>query len=170
MTRTRKLTCYTSIVLMFVICRSFYAASSSQLCMSEGASSGQLCMTAIFARQKMFTLMLLFFYCEPSTSICRCKHFEIHGMNELFVDHWKIADRTYSLIHGNSVDGFFGSEARLRLYQRRVLRLRRHFQRFSRFTFFPLHHSRFRWFFKTFAPKDEKTVDRFTVNLRVLIK
>ena len=51
----------------------------------------------------------------------------------------------YSSIHGNSVDGFFGSEARLRLYQRRFLRPRHHFSAFFELQFcFALNHSRFR--------------------------
>ena len=36
----------------------------------------------------------------------------------------------YSPLHGNTVDGVFGSDARLRLYQRRFLRPRRHFSAF----------------------------------------
>ena len=40
----------------------------------------------------------------------------------------------YSPIHGNSVDDFFGSEVRSRLFHRRFLRPRRHFS-----AFFELH-------------------------------
>ena len=48
--------------------------------------------------------------------------------------HLYVSRTSYSPIHGNSVDGFFGSDARLRLYQRRFLRPRSHFS-----AFFELH-------------------------------
>ena len=44
------------------------------------------------------------------------------------------------------------SEARSLLYQRRFLRPRRHFSAFFELYIFPLYHSWFLWFFKTFAP------------------
>ena len=76
---------------------------------------------------------------------------------------------------------FVKIEARSRLYQLRFLRPKYYFQHFSAFfkpfTFFPLHHSRFLWFFKTFAPflrnqiqNPKKIVEQFTeitVNLPV---
>ena len=73
----------------------------------------------------------------------------------------------YSPIHVNSVDGFFGSEARMRLYQRRFLRPRRHFS-----VFFELHIFSFAPFqisviFQNLLTPNEKTVDRITVNLKV---
>ena len=42
----------------------------------------------------------------------------------------------YSRLHGNTVDRFFGFDARLRLYQRRFLRPRRHFSAFFKLQFF----------------------------------
>ena len=56
---------------------------------------------------------------------------------------------------------FFGSGARLRLYQRRFLRPRRFLKRFSRFNLLPLHHSRY--FGEFSKPSHRKTKKASTV-------